>query len=268
MDLAGQLLIAMPDMGDPRFARSVVLICEYSASGAMGLILNKPVPDMPLAEVLERLEIAERLGPVRTPVQYGGPVETGRGFVLHRDVTRAGPEPMAVPGDFVVTATRDILEDLARGAGPAPFIFVLGYSGWGPGQLEGEIAQNGWLTAPAAPDLVFSGDPASMWEKALRSIGIDPLSLSAAPGAPRRGVRGAAQTVIDRDAQPVLRHGRHGDRTAHRVKSVQVAKEVRRGLDQITAGRKGERARHRAEAQQVLARPRRRGVEPEGLAGA
>lgn len=182
MDLAGQLLIAMPGMDDPRFARSVVLICAYGPEGAMGLILNKQVPQMTLAEVLERLEIPGRAGPVAAPVHYGGPVETGRGFVLHRDLARAGPEPMAVPGAYVLTATRDVLEDLARDAGPAPFVFALGYAGWGAGQLEGEILQNGWLTAPAPAELVFRRDCAGMWEAALGSIGIDPLGLSGSAG--------------------------------------------------------------------------------------
>lgn len=182
IDLAGQLLIAMPGMGDPRFARSVILLCSYSAQGAMGLIVNKHVTGMTLREVLERLDVDGDAGPAAAPVHFGGPVETGRGFVLHRRMSAPGGGPLVVPGGYVLTATQDILEEMGAGAGPVPFLFALGYAGWSAGQLEREIAQNGWLTAPATPDLVFATEPAALWDAALRSIGIDPLSLSAAAG--------------------------------------------------------------------------------------
>jgi putative transcriptional regulator len=183
MDLAGQLLIAMPGMGDPRFARSVVFLCAYSDAGAMGLILNKHVPDMKLREVLSQLSLEAAEGPLETQVHYGGPVETARGFVLHREVSRSGPEPLIIPGEYVLTATQDVLSDIGAGAGPQPFLFALGYAGWAPGQLEAEIAQNGWLTAQASPELVFGGGSGdALWEGALRSIGIDPVSLSGSAG--------------------------------------------------------------------------------------
>jgi putative transcriptional regulator len=182
MDLTGQLLIAMPGMDDPRFARSVVFLCAHSPEGAMGLIVNKLVTGMTLREVLERLHVEADNGPVGAPVHFGGPVETGRGFVLHRDQAAAPDGPLVVPGGFVLTGTQDILEDMGAGTGPDPFKFALGYAGWGAGQLEHEIAQNGWLTAPAAPDLVFGENHARLWDAALRSIGIDPVSLSGAAG--------------------------------------------------------------------------------------
>lgn len=182
MDLTGQLLIAMPGMGDPRFDRAVVLICAYSEEGAMGLILNKPVPGLTLREVLERMGMAAIAGPLDRPVHMGGPVQTERGFFLHRDPTRQEGEPLAIAGGFVLSATQDVLRDTGTGRGPDPFIFALGYSGWAPGQLDHEITQNGWLTAPAPMDLVFSDDDGLMWEAALRSIGIDPVSLSAVAG--------------------------------------------------------------------------------------
>jgi len=182
MDLAGQLLIAMPGMDDPRFARSVVLICAHGPEGAMGLILNKHVTGMTLREVLERLDVEAQDGPAAAPVHFGGPVETGRGFVLHIGEPGVSGGPMAVPGGYLLTATQDILEQMGAGKGPDPFLFALGYAGWGAGQLEREIAQNGWLTAPATRDLVFAANLPGLWEAALRSIGIDALSLSAAAG--------------------------------------------------------------------------------------
>jgi putative transcriptional regulator len=169
-------------MDDPRFARSVVLICAYSAEGAMGLILNKHVTGMTLREVLERLDVDADAGPAGAPVHFGGPVETGRGFVLHRGGGETMGGPMVVPGGFMVTATQDILERMGAGKGPDPFVFSLGYAGWSAGQLEREIAQNSWLTAPATPDLVFGLDHTALWDAALRSIGIDALTLSASAG--------------------------------------------------------------------------------------
>ncbi|KIN73768.1 YqgE/AlgH family protein [Sulfitobacter guttiformis] len=182
MDLTGELLIAMPGTDDPLFSRSVVFICSHSADGAMGLILNKPARELTLREVFARVDIPTTGGPVQRPVHFGGPVETGRGFVLHRDQARLAPEPSVIPGGYLLTATKDILEDIAAGEGPEPFLFTVGYSGWGVGQLEREIVHNGWLTAPATPALVFGTDPDVLWEAALRSIGIDPVSLSSAAG--------------------------------------------------------------------------------------
>lgn len=182
MDLTGQLLIAMPGMGDPRFDRSVVFICAYSNEGAMGITLNKRVPGMTLREVLERMEMAATDGPVDAPVHIGGPVQTERGFVLHCDQSRRDADPMVITDGFVLSATQDVLRDIGRGIGPEPFLFALGYAGWGPEQLDREIAQNGWLTAPAAEVLVFGTPVDLVWEAALRSIGIDPVSLSGAAG--------------------------------------------------------------------------------------
>ena len=182
MDLTGQLLIAMPGMGDPRFARSVVFICAHSDEGAMGLMVNKSVGDMQLREVFSRMEMTVTPDAATAPVYYGGPVETERGFVLHREATGFGPDPLIVPDGYVLTATQDILVALAEGTGPAPFLFALGYAGWASGQLEQEIVQNGWLTAPASTDLIFETAEDAVWDTALRSIGIDPVSLSAAAG--------------------------------------------------------------------------------------
>ena len=182
MDQTGQLLIAMPGMDDPRFVRSVVFICAHSEEGAMGVIINKQVGDMTLREVFSRIDITASTGPISTPVHFGGPVETKRGFVLHLDASRLSPEPLVIPGGYVLTATRDILEDIATGQGPTPFLFAVGYAGWGPSQLEQEIVENGWLTAAASQALVFGTKTDLVWDASLRSIGIDPMSLSGAAG--------------------------------------------------------------------------------------
>lgn len=181
MELAGNILIAMPGMADPRFERSVILICAHSAEGAMGIILNKPAQEMSFAGLLEHLKIPLVAEGRDIRVHFGGPVERGRGFVLHSPDWQAGGG-MAVPGGFAMTATLDILEALARGGGPDKALLALGYSGWGPGQLEAEIARNDWLTSEAAEGLVFGADDRVKWSAALRGMGIDPLTLSAAAG--------------------------------------------------------------------------------------
>jgi len=178
----GKLLVAMPGMGDMRFARAVIFLCAHSADGAMGLIVNKPTPELRFADLLRQLKIPAGDGGATAPVHFGGPVEHGRGFVLHSaDYTIEGAS-LGVSEGFAMTATVDILRDMARGAGPARAILALGYSGWGPGQLESEIQANGWLIAPADPDLVFSEADAGKWEAALRSLAIDPRLLSAEGG--------------------------------------------------------------------------------------
>lgn len=182
MELDGKLLVAMPGMGDPRFERSVILICAHSEDGAMGLIINKPTPDLSFGTLLEQLKIP-RAGMGRDiRIHYGGPVERGRGFVLHSRDYRGGPATMQIDARFGMTATLDILEALAKGAGPDHALLALGYSGWGPGQLENEILANGWLIGDADEDVVFAADDQSKWGKALKSMGIDPISLSGAAG--------------------------------------------------------------------------------------
>ena len=175
-DLTGQLLIAMPGMGDPRFAHAVVFLCSHGTEGAMGLIVNKPVGDLSFRDVMEQLGL-EGEGPGEMAIGFGGPVETERGFVLHSaDYVPDGGEPGERPGtlrvddDFAMTATLDIIEDIAEGGGPRASMLAFGYSGWGPGQLENEIADNGWLTCEATPKLVFGGDMDAKWEAALTSL--------------------------------------------------------------------------------------------------
>lgn len=182
-DLVGKLLIAMPDMGDPRFDHAVVYLCAHSADGAMGLIVNKPTPEVRFADLLEHLSIDE--GDVKTDVRihYGGPVETGRGFVLHTSDYASGAGTTEVSDGIAMTATLDILEDIATGNGPKRSMLGLGYAGWGGGQLESEIVNNGWLVADATQDILFGRASEHKWTAALKVLGIDPLMLSASGGS-------------------------------------------------------------------------------------
>ncbi|WP_132862087.1 YqgE/AlgH family protein [Shimia isoporae] len=182
LDLTGRLLIAMPGMGDPRFAHSVVFLCAHSEDGAMGLIVNKAIDGMHLSALLEQLEIALARPELDSTLYYGGPVEGGRGFVLHSPDYISDLNTLTVGDDFSMTSTQDVLEAIATGAGPLRSLMALGYSGWGPGQLEREIGENGWLTCEATTDLVFDLPNADKWAEALRSLGVDPVSLSATAG--------------------------------------------------------------------------------------
>lgn len=181
-NLGGKLLVAMPGMQDARFDHSVILICAHSPEGAMGLIINKPARDLTFPGLLEHLNIPRAPLGRDISVHLGGPVERGRGFVLHSPDYPDGPATMQVPGGFRMTATLDILEALARGEGPASALLALGYSGWGPGQLEAEILRNDWLTCDAPPDLIFADDPRRKWVGALATLGINPLTLSPVAG--------------------------------------------------------------------------------------
>lgn len=182
LDFTGQVLIAMPGMEDTRFANSVVLMCEHSDQGAMGLIINKSIDGLKLTDLFEQLSISTHQSDAPSALHFGGPVETGRGFVLHSSEYTSGQSHMRVGADFALTVTQDVLEDMAEGRGPQKALTMLGYSGWGPGQLEREIGENGWLVAEAAPDLVFDAPDADKWAHALKSLGVDALTLSSAAG--------------------------------------------------------------------------------------
>ncbi|WP_420862250.1 YqgE/AlgH family protein [Algirhabdus cladophorae] len=182
-NLTGKMLIAMPSMGDPRFAKSVVYMCAHSEEGAMGLIINKPTEDLQFTDLLEQLDIKPAPDAKDIKVHFGGPVEHGRGFVLHSPDYITHGSTLQVDDAVSMTATLDILEDIARGFGPAASMMALGYSGWGPGQLEGELADNGWLTCEGVPDIVFGAADRDKWTAALESMGINPLVLSAEGGS-------------------------------------------------------------------------------------
>ncbi|MFX0541850.1 YqgE/AlgH family protein [Roseovarius sp. S4756] len=182
MDLTGRMLIAMPGMADPRFDQSVIFVCAHSDEGAMGLVINKMADDLKLSELLEQLDIEAGPRARRLPIHFGGPVEPGRGFVLHDAGYASSISTLEVSEAFAMTATLDILEDMAAGEGPDSALIALGYAGWGPGQLEGEIAENGWLICDASAKLVFGTRTPDKWASALATLGISPLALSADHG--------------------------------------------------------------------------------------
>ena len=178
--LAGQLLIAMPQMQDPRFVRSVIFMCAHNPDGAMGLVINKIVEQPSIEDVLSQLGLAGA-GFHGTPVHFGGPVESGRGFVLHSaDYTEAGT--LVVGTRIGLTATIDILRAIGSGGGPRRRLLALGYSGWGPGQLDAEIQANGWLHVAADDDLVFDEGFEDKWRRAIAKLGVDPSALSGDAG--------------------------------------------------------------------------------------
>jgi len=167
--LVGQFLVATDTLRDPRFARTVIYMVAHDATGAMGLVVNRPLRDMPVAPLLRQFGLDERgvTGSVR--VHYGGPVEIGQGFMLHTaEYATQGTSPIA--GDIAMTSLPGVLtalSDAARGAGPRKALFAVGYAGWAPGQLEGEIEQGAWITVPADEVLLFDEDPARKWERAI-----------------------------------------------------------------------------------------------------
>lgn len=179
--LTNQLLIAMPAMGDANFAQTVALVCDHSSRGALGLILNKPLP-MRMGEIFEQLEIELAGGPLRErQVLRGGPMQTDRGFVVHR----AGGEwdsTLKVSEVIHVTTSRDILAAMARGQGPAEAIVALGYAGWDGGQLEDEIRANAWLSAPVDPGLIFELPFEARWQAAGRLLGVELSRISSISG--------------------------------------------------------------------------------------
>lgn len=171
--LDGRLLIAMPQMPDPRFQRSLVYLCEHSASGALGLIINRNADTVTLADLLGRLDIPLGTGVTADqPVRVGGPVETARGFVLHSSDFMLADSTMKVTDSVAMTATVEILHALAQGAGPERAFVALGYAGWGPGQLEGELRENGWLTCDADDGLLFDDAQDAKYDGALAKLGI------------------------------------------------------------------------------------------------
>jgi len=186
--LEGQLLVAMPVMTDRRFARSVIYMCAHSAEGAMGLIVNQRAPHIGFRELLKQLKIAPDtsegivVGEAEMDVHVGGPVETGRGFVLHSSDYYAADSTLAIDEGVSLTATIDILKAIAAGKGPDKAILALGYAGWRAGQLESEIAANGWLHCPADLDLLFDRNLEQKYERAMSKIGIDPSHLVSEAG--------------------------------------------------------------------------------------
>lgn len=180
--LEGKLLIAMPGMGDPRFEKSVILMCAHSEEGAMGIIVNKPIEQLRFREMVERLDLNLNDKTPDMPVLFGGPVENSRGFVLHSPDYKAEDATVSVLTDVSLTGTMEILHELAGGAGPANALFALGYAGWGPGQIESEIRLNGWVHCDADGTIVFDTNLDGKWRNALLRLGIDVTLLSSQAG--------------------------------------------------------------------------------------
>src|ERR1700712_221937 len=179
--LTGQLLIAMPAMEDPRFSYSVIYVCAHSQEGAMGLVVNRPLAKPDFDQLLRQLEIDPVPPARRIRLCEGGPVDNGRGFVLHT-TDWTGEGSMDVDGTLALTASLDILKVIAGGGGPREGLLALGYAGWGPGQLDNEIQQNAWLSVPADEGLLFDGGHDTKWRRALAKLKIDPLLLSGTAG--------------------------------------------------------------------------------------
>ena len=187
--LDGQMLIAMPGMSDPRFDRSVIFMCAHSDNGAMGIIVNKRAPMISFSELLERLDIMPQESRIKLPddvqsmlVQFGGPVEPGRGFVLHTSDYFSADTSLPIDERVALTATLDILRAIAGGQGPRRSLLALGYAGWAPGQLEDQIQRNGCLSCAADEDLLFGNDLDGKYVSALHKIGVDPAMLSSEAG--------------------------------------------------------------------------------------
>ena len=176
--LTGQILIAMPAMLDPRFEKTIVLICSHGPEGAMGLVLNRLFGDLNFRGLLNQFGLSLSLGVPELPIYYGGPVEPVRGFVLHSAEYNKDSSTVITPS-INLTATVEILQALAEGKGSEKSLLVLGYAGWAPGQLEAEIQNNGWLTVEADEGLVFDYPVETKWNRALGKLGISPLMLSA-----------------------------------------------------------------------------------------
>ena len=177
VNLTHHFLIAMPNMADPYFSRSLTYICEHNEQGALGIVVNRPI-DMTLSALFERLEMAlSAQGPGGEPVYFGGPVQTERGFVLHQPVGQ-WQSTLSIKDQVGLTTSKDILEAVGNGSGPAKILVSLGYSGWAPGQLEQEIKQNAWLTVEAQDDIIFNTPVEQRLPQAMRLLGVDYAMLS------------------------------------------------------------------------------------------
>ena len=181
--LAGNLLIAMPGIEDPRFERAVIFVCAHGEDHAMGLTLNRPLDGLTVTDLLDRLGVEGAAEAPAQPVLFGGPVERERGFVLHTDDYESEQGTIAVSEGFALTATRDVLQAMTGEDRPRRSVLALGYAGWGPGQLEQELRENVWLTCPPDESLLFGEDHDNKWAEALAKIGVSAGSLSSLSGS-------------------------------------------------------------------------------------
>lgn len=175
--LAGKLLVAMPGIGDPRFAHTVVMMCSHDEEHAMGLIINRPKEELTLSEVLEHLGLKANTDLAARPVLDGGPVQQDRGYVLHSEDFEAGDATQAVAPGIRLTATRDVLEAMSKKGAPKDFVLALGCAGWGAGQIENELRHNAWLIVDPDKAIVFDEAHDGKWTRAIRALGFDLAQL-------------------------------------------------------------------------------------------
>jgi putative transcriptional regulator len=181
MSLAGQVLIAMPAMADPRFSQTVIYVCAHTSDGAMGIVINHPLSTPSFEDLLRQLKV-DPIPPARQiRLCNGGPIDNARGFVLHT-IDWTDTASLRVDDTLALTASLDILKAIANGGGPRQSLLALGYAGWGPGQLDLEMQNNVWLSAPADLDVIFDGDHDTKWQRALAKLHVDPLLLSSTSG--------------------------------------------------------------------------------------
>ena len=183
MDLTGQILVSIPNMMDDRFEKTLIYICAHSLNeGSMGIIINKKIDFDMYPDLLEQLGIEKSLNNKKIFIRYGGPIETGRGFVLHSDDV-VQKNSLHIEKGVVLTSTAEIFDDLAKGKGPKVSILALGYAGWGPGQLEDEIRQNSWMTMQTDSKFIFDKHVTNKWNEAYKLLGFDPNHLSQFSGS-------------------------------------------------------------------------------------
>lgn len=183
--LAGKLLLSMPQIGDPRFQKSVIFMCAHDENGAMGIVVNHTLDDVKFSDLLDQLQITSNIhidiNALSIPVMNGGPVDMARGFLLHSPEFSHN-ETMKIGNTYGVTGTVEALKDLATGKGPAQKLFALGYAGWSAGQLEQELQDNTWLVVESSPDLIYDTNPEKKWDMAIAQLGFDPNLISNTAG--------------------------------------------------------------------------------------
>ena len=177
MNLTGQLLISMPSLNDERFFKTVIYLCAHSKDGAMGIIINKKIDYDLYPDLLQQLGIDKPLGNKKLFIRYGGPVESGRGFILHSDEIMK-KDTLSIEKGVALTSTAEFFEDLSEDKGPRNSILALGYAGWSPGQLENEILSNSWMTLQTDSSFLFDDEVSNKWLNAYKLLGIDPNKLS------------------------------------------------------------------------------------------
>lgn len=179
--LAGKLLIAMPGIDDDRFARAVILICAHNDEHAMGIVINRAMGNLTLPELLEQLDVPMEVNPPEDAVLLGGPVGKDRGFVIHTEDFESIGATIPIGNGLRLTATKEVLQAIASNECPKRCRLALGYSGWGPMQLENELKENVWLVADADDEIIFDSDFEGKWERAIRKLGISPTALQSGP---------------------------------------------------------------------------------------